>query len=456
MLGGGFTESYFVEACRSHPLDFIAVDSGSTDGGAINLGGDVPINSAAAVRRDLTILLRTARELNVPLLIGSSGGSGGDATLAWLADIVRAVAAELDASFTLALIHSEPEREFLVERYRAGRVHPLKPTIAIDESTLTDSDRIVAMMGAEPYQAALDAGADVVLAGRSSDAALFSALPLQRGLPAGLVWHAAKIMECGGAAVAQMTKPEGMVCTITDEYFELEPVAPEHICTPVSVASHALYETANPFRMSEPGGTMILDDVEYERSGPRTVQVRGSRFEPAAYTVKIEGASLVGYGAQVFGGITDPAVLRDLDAWFADARAGATASAVRSYGQALYDSCEVQWRIYGHGAVAPAQPLPSTVGAEVGVLLTVTAPTQEVAYQVASLMGHTVLHFPVPQWSGLVSNLAFPVSPYVTELGAAYSFVLNHVVELDSPTEIFPFELEQIGAPAEQAIGVIA
>jgi len=39
------------------------------------------------------------------------------------------------------------------------------------------------MMGVEPLQTALDAGADFVLAGRCSDPALFAALPILRGFP---------------------------------------------------------------------------------------------------------------------------------------------------------------------------------------------------------------------------------------------------------------------------------
>lgn len=452
MLGGGFTESYFVEACERHPIDFIAVDSGSTDGGAINLGADLPFNSREALKRDLRILLVTARRLDVPLLVGSCGGSGGNVNLEYIADIVREIAAEESLSFTLATIQAEPQRELLLERYRAGRFHALSNAPQIDESVLTDTHRVVAMMGPEPFCSALSAGADVVLAGRSSDAALFSAVPLMKGLPAGPVWHAAKIMECGGAAVAQMTKPEGMVCTITDEYFELEPVSPEQACTVTSVASHALYETANPYRMAEPGGTMLLGDVEYEQFSDRNVRVRGSRFEPAPYTVRLEGAALLGYRAQVFGGITDPVILADFDTWFAAAQDGAWESARRTHGSDVMDSCNVQYRVYGRGAVAPTHPRPNPsteapcVPDEVAVLLMVTGPDEDTAAAVAYQMGHTILHFPVPQWSGLVSNLAFPVSPHVTRLGPVYSFVLNHAMELDDPCEVFPLHLEEVSA----------
>lgn len=447
MLGGGFTEEHFVAACEKFPIDFIGVDSGSTDGGPVHLGADLPINTRDALKRDLQILLATARRLDVPLLVGSCGGSGGNANLAYVADIVREVGAAQKLSFNLATIEAEPTRDFLLERYRAGRFHELENAPRIDENVLSDTRRIVAMMGPEPIAEALAAGADVVLAGRSSDAALFSAVPLQKGLPEGLVWHAAKIMECGGAAVAQMTKPEGMVCTITEDYFELEPVSPDQTCTPTSIASHALYETANPYRMREPGGTMVLDDVVYEQSTERAVRVSGSRFEDAQYTVRLEGAALLGHRAQVFGAITDPVILENLHEWLQGAKSGAWDSALRTYGSEIMNSCDVQYHLYGAGAVGPQRTdSGDVVPHEVGVSMIVTAPDEDTAAAVAYQMGHTILHYPVPQWSGLVSNLAFATSPHVTRLGPAYNFVLNHSVELENPTEIFTHVLEEVSA----------
>ena len=444
MLGGGFTEEYF-EVALSKGLDFIAVDSGSTDGGANNLGEDLPFFSRDAIKRDLRLLLRATRRLDIPLLVGSCGGSGGNWNLNWMWEIVQEIAAEEQLHFTTALIPAEVDRDVLVRKFRDGRILPLEPAPEIDESVLTETHRIVAMMGAEPFMEALRRGADVVLAGRASDAALMAAIPVMRGFDAGLAWHAAKIAECGGAAVTQMTKPEGIICTITDEWFELEPVSPHQTCTPLSVASHALYETANPVVMSEPGGTMLLDGVVYEAASDRAVRVRGSRFEPAPYTVKLEGAGLVGYRAAVLGGVTDPAILADFDDWFAAASAGAEANARRALGDELAGQCTVYYSFYGKNAVLGAletrnvdEPI------EIGVLINVLAPTRELAHSMVATVSHTILHSPVPRWHGLVSNLAFPTAPHEIDFGPAYSFVLNHVVELDDPLELCAIELQEV------------
>ena len=240
ILGVGFSEQHF-RAALQPDIAFIGCDAGSTDGGPANLGGNKPFFSRAAVKRDLRILVTGARSIGVPLLIGSCGGSGGNWNLNWVREIVAEIAREEDLHFRVAIIESEPPRETLVRKYHEGRIKALDPAPQIDVSVFETADHIVAMMGAEAYVAALQGGADVVLAGRSTDAAIFAAIPVARGFPKGLCWHAAKIMECGGAAVVTMEKPEGMICTIGHDSFTLEPVSPAQQCSPLSVAAHALY-----------------------------------------------------------------------------------------------------------------------------------------------------------------------------------------------------------------------
>jgi hypothetical protein len=47
-----------------------------------------------------------------------------------------------------------------------------------------------------------------------------------------------------------------------------------------------------------------------------------------------------------------------------------------------------------------------------------------------------LLHLPLPDMAYLPS-FAFATSPAELERGAAYEFVLNHVVKVDSPTRMF-------------------
>ena len=443
ILGVGFSESHF-RAALSRDLAFIGCDAGSTDGGPANLGGNKPFFSRAAIKRDLRILVTGARSIDVPLLIGSCGGSGGNWNLNWVWEIVQEIAREENLRFRTALIESEPPRETLLRKYREGKIRALDAAPAIDEAVLRESDHIVAMMGAEAYVAALEGGADVVLAGRSTDAAIFAAIPVARGFPAGLCWHAAKIMECGGAAVVTMEKPEGMICTITHEDFTLEPVSPAQQCSPLSVAAHALYETADPYRMLEPGGEMDLTDAHYEAVDHRRVRVRGSRFRSMPYTVKLEGARRIGYRAMVLGGVRDPVLLEQFGEWFDGLKAHIAENVEAVYGPTIRGQYRIDYKIYGHNAVlGDREPQAAQAGHEVGLLLVTLAQTQEIAYAIAGQAAHMVLHHSVPQWQGLLSNLAFPIAPHFWNLGEAYQFVLNHVVELEHPLELHPIRYEE-------------
>jgi hypothetical protein len=96
------------------------------------------------------------------------------------------------------------------------------------------------------------------------------------------------------------------------------------------------------------------------------------------------------------------------------------------------------------GVLGEREPHPERIGNEVGLLMVTLARTQEIAYAIAGQAAHMVLHHAVPQWEGLLSNLAFPIAPHFWNLGEAYKFVLNHVVELDDPLELHPIRYEDI------------
>ena len=197
-----------------------------------------------------------------------------------------------------------------------GRIKPLWPAPHFDQAVIERSAHIVGMMGAEPFIRALQAGADVVIAGRASDTAIFASVPLMLGFPAGPAWHAAKILECGAAAVVNRRTPDCMFAWLRRDHFVVE--APDETlrCTPQSIASHSLYENADPFKLVECSGTLDLTQSEYEAVSERAVKVTGSTFlEAKEYTVKLEGAERAGYQSILIGSIRDPFIIRQIDDW---------------------------------------------------------------------------------------------------------------------------------------------
>ena len=67
---------------------------------------------------------------------------------------------------------------------------------ALDADTLAATDRVVAVAGVHPYLALLEAGADVIIGGRSSDCAIFAAPAIRAGFPEALSYYYGKVLEC--------------------------------------------------------------------------------------------------------------------------------------------------------------------------------------------------------------------------------------------------------------------
>lgn len=444
-VGSGFVESSFLAGLERSPA-FIGCDAGSTDAGPFKLGGGLPTFSRAACKRDLRIMLRGARSARIPLLIGSAGGSGGDVNLAWMRDILVEIAREDGHSFRLATIAAEQNKTDLKRRLREGRVTPLDPAPHLDDAVIDASAHIVAMMGVEPFQAALADGADVVLAGRSSDTSIFAAIPVGEGLPAGLAWHAAKILECGAAAATHRFTPDGMICTLREDGFIVEPLNPGMRCSPLSVASHSLYENGDPYILHEPGGYLDTKNARFEAATDRAVLVSGSEFVYASpYTVKLEGAGLAGYQSVIIAGVRDPVIIEQIDSWLDSLRTRVQDRIDSIYGKPMSSVYTLNIRVYGHSAVMGAlEPTPRVNSHEVGILFDVTAESADLAHSIASTVGHMGVHHPVPQWNGLISGLAFPFAPYVIDRGPVYRFTLNHVMEIDDPLEPFRIHMEDL------------
>jgi hypothetical protein len=435
-LGAGFDADAFTRGVATRP-DVIACDAGSTDSGPAALGSGTPKLSNQAVTRDLRLLLKARDELGVPLIIGSCGTSGRDTGVNQVAEIAGRIAAEENLSFKLGLIYSDQPAARLQELYDAGRIKPLANAPAVDRD-LFERSHTVAMMGIEPIQEALEAGCDVVLAGRASDTALFAAVPHLRGADPGLTWHMAKTIECGAAcAIPPSANP--LLVTLRDDHFDVTTLADGSRLTPRSVAAHTLYENADPYHIAEPSGVLDTSEATYETVDEQTVRVRGARYLPAdSYTNKLEGAELVGYQTVIVGGVRDRIVIDALPKLLPEAKKYFE-SKIRDLFNGDVDpaSVDISYRLYGAGAVLADNEPTSLDPGELGVLITITAPDQATAHAVATFVAHASSHLPIAEYDGLVSTLAYPYSPPEMDRGPLYRFTLNHVATGIAPTELF-------------------
>ncbi|WP_299622541.1 acyclic terpene utilization AtuA family protein, partial [Pelagibius sp.] len=208
VLGLGFDREALARGIAARP-DIIAIDGGSTDSGPYSLGAGVSKYSRAATKSEWRQLMLARAEAGVPLLIGTAGTCGTDATVDWMAEITRELARELGQTPKLALLYASQPQGRIADNLREGRVTPLAPAPAIDAESVLGLSNVVALAGAEQVQAALQTGAEIVICGRTTDTATIAALPLLRGDHAGAAWHGAKIAECG--ALCSTNPPSGVI-----------------------------------------------------------------------------------------------------------------------------------------------------------------------------------------------------------------------------------------------------
>ena len=427
--------------------DVICIDGGSTDSGPHYLGSGTSKYSRDATRSEWAGLLAARAGAGVPLVLGSAGTSGTDETVEWMFAITDEIAREEGWRLRVAVLSSSQPAARVSAALGRGRVTPLAPRIGPDlgDADLDACTNIVALAGAEQIGAAIRTGADVVIAGRTTDTALISALPIMNGDGAGPAWHGAKIAECGALC---STRPlSGVVGVVFDgDACTVEAFADGAKCTPETVAAHMLYENSDPFVLHEPGGHLDASRAHYAAADGRRVRITGSRWVPAeSYRVKLEGARLAGYQTTSLVLVRSGRYVRNARTWLARLESFLKREIASRTGLAEGpDGYGIEFRAIGIDAVLGALETKPSHPAEVGILVIVTAQTQAQATDIARLVNPFLLHFPLTEDEEL-PTFAFPYSPAETERGPFYEFCLNHVMEIDDPMDAFGLEVREAG-----------
>jgi len=444
-LGLGFSYQGFQLGLQRDP-HMIGADAGSSDFGPYYLGTGILQKSPLALRRDLQIMLEGALKLGVPLLIGSAGGAGANPHLDAVLDLVRQIASKRSLHFRLASIRAQLDNETLQRKLQQGRVQPLGPVPPLTAAGLTRTRAAVGMMGVEPFIAALRQGADVVIAGRSTDPAIFRGVPRRGGLPAGPAWHAAKSVDKGYLATTDPKEGSPILATVRPDHFIMEPTKPGTFCTVQSVASLTLHENPDPFRVTQPTGTIDTTSAVYEQIDEARVKVSGSVYTRSPQpTIKVEGAEEVGFRVLMLAGIRDPRVLERLDL-FLDTYRKTLERTARSLDLAP-DDYQVNFRVYGRDAVlGEREPARDLVPHEVGLVVDVVGRTEEIAGAVATKLGPTGSRLDVIGNQGGGGNFAYPFSPSVIKVGPVFQWSIWHTIEVEELelTSLFPITFETL------------
>ena len=374
ILGYGFPEASFKQAL-SLDLDLIAVDAGSVDAGPYYLGSDKHYVAAAALERDLRLMIRGALQQQCPCIIGSAGFSGAVPQSTDVnALIKRIISEECADSAKLAFIPSDIPGDKLLPY--ADALDALGRMPELTSETLLHSN-MVGQMGIEPIITALTAGAQFIVCGRAYDPAVFAAAAIHQGYDPGIAFHAGKILECGAIAC---TPGSGSDCLIAelyqDQHAEFYPLSDKRACTIKSIAAHSLYEKTRPDFFHLPGGCLSIQDTEFFQVDNKRAGIRGSKLISAAPSIKIEGARAIGK---------------------------------RQISLIELDSCSGisnEIRIYGRNGVEA-----SFDENEMGLVCVVQSDNAKAAHDVLANLRSGLLHFGYPGRISTAGNLAFPCSP---------------------------------------------
>jgi hypothetical protein len=427
-------------ACNPH---MIGADAGSTDAGPHKLGRGVPDVSKDATFRDIRLMLSAGRRAGAPVIIGSCGGSGARTHLEWTWEIVKEIAAQDNLSLRVAVIFADIPHERIGAALEAGKVQPLGPVPALTVETLGRTTGMVAQMGAEPIIKALDTGAELILAGRSCDAAIFAAPAIRHGMDRGLAWHMGEILECGAMCAEPGSANDCMLGTIRSDSFELQPLNPKRRCTPASVACHSLYERSHPTISFGPGHRLELSGCSFEALDGGRVKVSGSRLrEEQPIRVKLEGVAPAGFRTIVVGGVRDPIALERLDEI-----TDAVTTATREYHSHLRPGdYSLRFIVYGRdGVMGEREPLAGQIGHEVGLVLDVVARSQDLANSVCAFARSQLQHYHYEGIKATAANIAFATAPSDIPCGEVFEFSVYHLLEVSSPAELFPVEIRELG-----------
>jgi hypothetical protein len=424
--------------------DAIVADSGSCDIGPQPLGADEHCSPEEWQRHDLELMLLAARRLGVPMIVGSASDTGTDRGVHQYAAIIRDLARRHGLPrFTLATLCSEVRRETLAHRLDAGvRIEGLDGRPDLTPEVLARTDRLVAVMGVEPIIRALDQGADVVIAGRSGDSCLFAAPAIRAGFPEAPAYYLGKVLECASFAAEPFMGKESIIGTVTADAVSVTAMHPGQRCTVASVASHAMYERANPFFEHVAGGVLDMSACRYEQVDERTTRVTGFTFRrDPLYRIKIEGAGKIGERAVAIAGIRDPYTIRHIDAVIAWAR-----SKVSERWGEPGERYQLYYHVYGRDGVMGAwEPRRATPGHELCLVVEAVAPRWEDAEVVCALGTRNLFYARLPEVRGTAGTAALMMDE-VLRGKPGYEWTVNHVLPLADPLELTTLALEDVGA----------
>ncbi|MFI2664240.1 acyclic terpene utilization AtuA family protein [Micromonospora carbonacea] len=431
-LGFAPTRPDSFRAALKHDLDYLIADSGSCDIGPGPLGADTCASPRDWQYHDLELMLLASREHGIPMLIGSAGDTGSDRSVALFVDMIKEIARRHDLpEFTIGYFNSEVPVETVRRALADGTtVSGLDGRPDLTAAALDHTQRVVAVAGAAPYISLLDQGADVIIGGRSSDCAVFAAPAIRAGFPEGLSYYLGKVLECASFCAEPYAGKESVVGEITETHVDVTAMHPDQRCTPASVASHSMYERAQPYYEYVAGGTLEMSECRYEQIAEKSTRVTGPRWLPAAdVTVKLEGSGFVGHRFVGFAGVRDEYTIARID----DVMAWARKQVAEQYPDGGY---ELHIHPFGRDAILKRYEFDTTPAHELGLVIEGVAADRDLARAVTMTATRQVFYARLPEVKGTAGSVSF-LFDEVLEASPAYEWTLNHIIPITALGDVF-------------------
>ena len=440
VLGLGFDLEALNNGVKNNP-DIISIDGGSTDSGPYSLGSGTSKYSRAAIKAEWKSLMIARKKANVPLVIGSCGTCGTNGMVDWMENITIELAEELNQNIKIAKLYCQQEKNFIKKKFQLSKIFPLNPAPMLNDQLIEEMTNIVALAGAEQIQECINTGAEIILAGRTTDTAIISALPLMKGANPGSSWHGSKVVECG--ALCSTNPTSGVVMVEFDKTgFTVEPMSKNAFCTSETVAAHMLYENADPYILYEPGGYMDVTYSNYYNIDKKKVRVEGAKWHPSKqYSVKLEGAKIAGYQSSLLVLLRDKKYVEKVKNW-TDKLSKFLKKEINERMDIDTSEYSLEFRHIGLNSTLGELEKNVRSPVEVGVLCLITSKNQ-ISTEIAKLINPFLLHFPLSSNEEL-PTFAFPFSPVHSDRGCVYEFALNHILELDNPMDAFQIEILEV------------
>ena len=440
VLGLGFDLEALNNGVKNNP-DIISIDGGSTDSGPYSLGSGTSKYSRAAIKAEWKSLMIARKKANVPLVIGSCGTCGTNGMVDWMENITIELAEELNQNIKIAKLYCQQEKNFIKKKFQLSKIFPLNPAPMLNDQLIDEMTNIVALAGAEQIQECINTGAEIILAGRTTDTAIISALPLMKGANPGSSWHGSKVVECG--ALCSTNPTSGVVMVEFDKTgFTVEPMSKNAFCTSETVAAHMLYENADPYILYEPGGYMDVTYSNYYNIDKKKVRVEGAKWHPSKqYSVKLEGAKISGYQSSLLVLLRDKKYVENVKKW-TDKLSKFLKKEINERMDVDTSEYSLEFRHIGLNSTLGELEKNVRSPVEVGVLCLITSKNQ-ISTEIAKLINPFLLHFPLSSNEEL-PTFAFPFSPVHSDRGCVYEFALNHILELDNPMDAFQIEILEV------------